>query len=63
MSQKSRLNPIVGNAIIWAAVMIATGLVLSGTDADNNQQMSVLMIQVVGCLMTNLVLTKMAKAG
>ena len=63
MSQKSRINPIIGNALIWAAVMISTGLVLSGTDADNNQQMSVLMIQIVGWLMTNLALTKMAKAG
>ena len=63
MSQKSRLNPIIGNAIIWAAVMIATGLVLSGTDADNSQQMSVLMIQIVGWLMTNMAITRAAKSG
>ena len=63
MSKKPRLNPIVGNAIIWAAVMIATGLVLSGADVDNSQQMSVLMVQIVGWLMTNFALTKIAKSG
>ena len=62
MSQKSRINPIIGNALIWAAVMISTGLVLSGTDADNNQQMSVLMIQIVGWLMTNMAITRAVKA-
>ena len=63
MSQKSRLSPIIGNALIWAAVMIATSLVIRDTNIDNSQQMSVLMIQIVGWLMTNFALTKMAKSG
>jgi hypothetical protein len=48
MTEKSMGLPIIVNAIMWAAVMIGTSLVLGDVDIERGQKMTLLFIQIGG---------------
>ena len=56
MTQKNQTTPVIANAIVWAAVIIATALIMA--DASDDQRMSLLLLQIVGWYAVNLTLLK-----
>ncbi len=56
MTTKKQSNPLITNAIVWAALMIATSLILA--DTENDQKGFLLLLQVTGWLMVNLSLMR-----
>lgn len=49
MSDQKQSRPIVANAIIWAAIMIATSLILSGATPESiSDKKEFLMILFIG---------------
>ena len=56
MTQESQTTPVIANAIVWAAVIIATALIMA--DAGGDRKMSLLLLQIVGWYAVNLTLLK-----
>ncbi len=54
MKLRHKTSPAVANAIAWAAMMIATALVV--TDAPLEQKSFLLLLQIVGWFSVNLAL-------
>lgn len=56
MTDKRQTTPVIANAIVWGAVMIATALIMA--DADDDRKTSLLMLHFVGWYAVNLTLLK-----
>lgn len=56
MTQKNQTTPVIANAIVWAALIIATALIMA--DASDDRKMSLLLLQIVGWYAVNLTLLK-----
>ena len=60
MAHKKQSNPIIANAIVWAALMIATSLIMA--DAGGDQKGFLILLQVAGWYAVNLSLVKDGKS-
>ena len=59
MTNGKKTNPVIGNAIIWASLMIATSLILAGAaDVEAGQKSTIMILQIAGWFATNQMLTK-----
>jgi hypothetical protein len=56
MNKKSIRTPIIVNAIMWAAVMIGSSIILNDVDIERGQKMALLFIQIGGWFGVNSVL-------
>ena len=56
MTDKNQASPALTNAIAWAALMIATALIMA--DAGDKQKMLLLLLQIVGWFSVNRALAK-----
>ncbi len=57
MTQKKKNTPVIANAIVWAALMIATSLVVAD-EISSQQSWVLLMLQIAGWFATNLIVVK-----
>jgi len=51
------------NAIIWAALIIATSLIVAGTDATGSQKMTLMLIQIAGWISLHVLLRRKTKGS
>lgn len=56
MAHKFHAGPVFTNAIVWAALIIATSLLMS--DAGDSQKAMLLLLQIAGWFTVNATLTK-----
>ena len=56
MTNKKQSNPMIANAIVWAALMIATALIMA--DAEGRQKEFIMLMQFTGWFAINLSLVK-----
>lgn len=56
MTDKNQASPAITNAVAWAALMIATALIMA--DAGDKQKMLLLLLQIVGWFSVNRALVK-----
>ena len=48
MTEKTKKPAIIRNALVWATTMIATSIILTGTNISSEQSGSILIIQIAG---------------
>lgn len=59
MKKSPLKSPVIGNALIWAAMMLATALILSDvTGLDKGDKTMLMILQISGWFMTNQLVTK-----
>ncbi len=56
MARKFHARPVFTNAIVWAALIIATSLLMS--DAGDSQKTTLLLLQIAGWYTVDATLTK-----
>lgn len=56
MTDEKQASPVITNAIVWAALIIATALLMG--DAGGNQKMTLLLLQLAGWFTVDASLTK-----
>lgn len=57
MTKKKKYNPVVANALVWAALMIATALIVAD-EISSRQSWVLLMLQIAGWFATNQIVVK-----
>ena len=60
MTNKNHARPVITNAIAWAALIIATPLLMS--DAGDSQKTTLLLLQIAGWYTVNATLTKSGRS-
>lgn len=64
MTEQNNSRAVIANAIIWAAVMIATSLIISDAFADSTgrEKESLMLIFIMGWFATNAAITSNGKS-
>jgi hypothetical protein len=57
MTNKKKYNPVIANAIVWAALIIVTSLLLADA-IDSQKSWFLTLLQIAGWFATNLIVVK-----
>ena len=61
MSNKKQVSPVIANAVIWAAIILATSL-LTGDVLESDKSFMLLILQIAGWFATNGLVSSISKA-